>query len=199
MASRKPARLPRSLRKGDLPRAPVDVWLAGLGALTDAAGRGRGRFDALVAEGRRVQAEGGRAVRDALDVVAQLGAAAGEVAEPVLGVGADGLEHAVERVLGAAGLPRRDDLDGLHARLHELHARVAGLSGEPAERATVAVEVHADGWSVRVDGRGGPVSVHATKKGALGDGRRLARSLAPSRLLVHRADGSAGESLVYGA
>jgi hypothetical protein len=61
----------------------------------------------------------------------------------------------------------------------------------------VAVEVHTDGWAVRVDGRGGPASVHTTKKGALGDGRRLARSLAPSRLVVHRADGSAGEEVSY--
>lgn len=197
MASRKPARLPRSLRKGALPRTPADVWAAGLGALGESADRGRGRFDALVARGRRVQAEGGRAVREAIGRVEQ---AAARVADPTAAeADTDGVERTVEAVLSTAGLPERRDVDALHARIHGLHARLAALAGAPVQPASVAVEVHAAGWAVCLGGRPGPASVHATKKEALGAGRRLARAHAPSRLVVHRADGSAGETVVYEA
>ncbi|HEX8385544.1 MAG TPA: DUF2188 domain-containing protein [Rubricoccaceae bacterium] len=198
MASRKPSRLVRSLRKGGLPRTPAEVWAAGLGALGGSKG-GRGRFDALVAEGRRVQAEGGEAVRQAIERVER---AAARAAEVTLGAASDtvqdGIERAVEAAAAAVGLPGPGEVRDLQDRLVQLNARVAALADRSGEPASVAVEAHPAGWAVRLVGGPDAPSVYATKKEAVAAGRRLARAQAPSRLVVHRADGTAGESVEYG-
>lgn len=177
-----------------MPRPSADVFVAGLGALSDSAGRGRARFDALLAEGRRVQAEGGRAVQEALQTVGTAAARAGEIVVEALD---DQLHRAVEGVLAGADLPTRAEFDALRVGVHRLSACVAEISGEPVPPVDVAIGRHADGWEVRVEGRETPEAVHGTKKAALAAGRRLARAHAPSRLVVYRTDGSLGESVVY--
>lgn len=196
-ALRKPPRLPRSLRKGPLPENPAAVWDAGLGALASAPGNGRGGFDALVAEGRRVEAAGGAAVREALR---QLGAAAaalaGTTAGTTLGAVEEAVEAAVEAVLGVADASDRSDVDALRAELRRLERRLARMTGAAVAPASVTVVAAGGAWTVRVDGR--EVSVHPTKRGAVTAGRRVARENGPSRLVVHKMDGTGGETTEYG-
>lgn len=192
MASRSSSRLPKRLRKGKLPQTPADVWSAGLGALGDSLGAGRGGFDALLAEGRRVQAHGGKAVRRALALVER---AAG-LSEPVTDALQRSAEETVERALHAAGLPGRREVDALHVQVRTLSARLAALAGAPVEPVSVAVQADGPAWAVLVGGR--PSSAHPTKKAALTAARGAGRANAPSRLVVYRADGTVEETIAYG-
>lgn len=192
-ALRKPPRLPRSLRKGPLPETPSTVWTAGLGALASALGDGRSGFDALVAEGRRVEAAGGAAVREALR---QAGVAAATIAGTAAEAAAGALEEAAESALGRAGVPERSDVDALRAHLRRLEDRLARMTGAVTEPAAVAVVAAGDEWAVRIDGR--EASVHPTKRAAVSAGRRAARENGPARLVVHKLDGTAGETTDYG-
>lgn len=189
------SRLPKSLRKGDLPRTVAEVWEAGLGALDASASKGRGHFDALVAEGRRVESLGGRAVREALRAAESAAATAVDAVAPVAEVAVEEVERLAEAVLGAAGVPQRGDVDALREHIRLLEARLVALTG--AGPVDVRVEPAETGWTVQVAGR--EASAHRTKKDALAAGRRAAREHAPSRLTVCTAGGVAGEPTDYGA
>ena len=176
MARSKAPRVPKALRKGPLPRPAAEVWLAGLGALATSLGPGRSRFDALLAEGRRVQAAGGRAVRDALGAAEQAEAAA---------------------VLAAAD-PAPADAPPMGGPIGALSARVAALGGARAGApAEVEVASGEAGWTVAAGGR--RLHLCPTRRAAVTLGRREARAAAPSRLVVRRADGTAAETVEYGA
>jgi hypothetical protein len=171
------SRIPKTLRKGPLPRPTAEVWLAGLGALATSLGTGRSRFDALLAEGRRVQAAGGRAVREALDAAVQAEA------------------HATATVLAAdADARARADAPSVGMQIEALSARVSSLGGAPVEVTVAADEA---GWTVAVSGLA--LHVCPTRRAAVTLGRREARAAAPSRLVVRRADGTAAETVAYGA
>ena len=196
--NRKEQKVPKSLRKGALPQKAAAIWEAGLGALGRSLEGTSSRFDALVAEGRRVEANGSRAVHEALRrVEAAARQAAGVTAEAALSAQERAeavVESMVEAALSAAGVPGRDEVAALQARLQRLEARVgAATSVSPVQ---VTVEPGEPGWVVRIDGR--EASSHPTKKTALAAGRREARACAPSRLVAHRADGTAGETTDYG-
>ena len=176
MARSKAPRVPKALRKGPLPRPAAEVWLAGLGALATSLGPGRSRFDALLAEGRRVQAAGGRAVRDALGAAEQAEAAA---------------------VLAAVD-PAPADAPPMGGPIGALSARVAALGGARAGApAEVEVASGEAGWTVAAGGR--RLHLCPTRRAAVTLGRREARAAAPSRLVVRRADGTAAETVEYGA
>ena len=68
--------LPKSLRKGGLPRPVADVWAAGIGALSQAKKKGGDSFEALIDIGTTVAETGGKAARMA---VAQVESAASSV------------------------------------------------------------------------------------------------------------------------
>ena len=180
-----------------------DVWLAGLGALDRARKEGAEGFEALVKRGSKVRAKSAEAVDAALH---QLGAARGKAAEVAKSAAAsaaetvnaveDRLETAVEAILARAGVPRRAEVEALTAQVDALQARIAQLTGG----ATVyRVEPHPDGWAVRKEGVAQVSSVHGTKREALSAGRALAKAHAPSRLVVHRADGSEQDTTEYGS
>jgi poly(hydroxyalkanoate) granule-associated protein len=136
----------------------------------------------------------------------------------VAGTAEERIEAVVEGLLRRAGVPTRAEVQALTAQVRALEARLgkakggkskAGKSkagaakggaskGGAARTALVRVAPHAQGWAVLRDRRAKPEGVHATKKEALGAGRRLARTLAPSRLVVLRADGSEQEATTYG-
>ena len=179
MARSKAPRVPKALRKGPLPRPAAEVWLAGLGALATSLGPGRSRFDALLAEGRRVQAAGGRAVREAIDAAEQAEAAA------------------TAAVLAAAA-PAPADAPAMGGPIGALSARVAALGGARAGApAEVEVASGEAGWTVAAGGR--RLHLCPTRRAAVTLGRREARAAAPSRLVVRRADGTAAETVEYGA
>ncbi|HVS64467.1 MAG TPA: DUF2188 domain-containing protein [Thermoanaerobaculia bacterium] len=56
-----------------------------------------------------------------------------------------------------------------------------------------------DRWEVRGEGAQRATSVHETKREAVAAARQLARDKEPSRLVVHRIDGSVQDSFAYGA
>ncbi len=55
-----------------------------------------------------------------------------------------------------------------------------------------------DKWSIRQEGQDKDSSVQDTKTAALDAARKLAQSNEPSRLVVHRADGTIQTSYNYG-
>ena len=55
-----------------------------------------------------------------------------------------------------------------------------------------------EGWTIRREGSHADISVHTTKDAALDAGRGLAHAHEPSRLVVHRADGTIQTSFSYG-
>jgi hypothetical protein len=90
-------------------------------------------------------------------------------------------------------------MDKAAGRLGEAAGRLTGDKSLEAEgRATrrkgelktYVVSPHADrGWKVQAEGAGRASSVHRTKAEAQAVGRELARSHAPSQLLVYKKDG----------
>lgn len=222
-------KVPKSLRKGGLPRPVSDVWTAGVGALAQARTAGGQSFEALVALGTSVAETGSKAARGALG---QVEAAAGVVASTARGVAEGaagevegGIEGAVETVLSRLGVPGRDEVLALREQVDALQSRLATLNESPprpaggarakadetnataaaspetseAERSVYHVTPHERGWSVQREGAGRAGSVHPTKKAALHDGRQTARAHAPSRLVVYKADGAVGQETDYDA
>ena len=223
-------RVPKSLRKGGLPRSVGDVWTAGVGALAQARTAGGQSFEALVALGAAVAETGSKAAQRA---VGQVETAAGVVtstarglAEGAAGELEDGVEGAVETVLSRLGVPGRDEVLALREQVDALQARLATLSGRPAggarartdgepadatttvpmgteppedERTVYRVMPHERGWMVQRAGTERAASVHPTKKAAVHQARQTARAHAPSRLAVHRADGTVGQETDYDA
>ena len=209
-------KIPKSLRKGSLPRPVADVLAAGVGALAQARKKGGDSFEALVKIGSAVAETGSKAAQSA---VAEVESAAGNVAGSARGLAggaADGargrVEDVVEGVLSRLGVPGRDEVLALQAHVEALQTKIAALSQPSApepdtdraedgdaepDRALYHVAKHDRGWSVQRDGAERATSVHATKKEALVDARRTARAHAPSRLVVHKADGSVGAETDY--
>ena len=80
------------------------------------------------------------------------------------------------------------------AAVNEAEA-AAGNGGEP----TLEVVPREDGWAVQVAGASRATSVHATKEEAVERARALAADRAPSRLVVHKKDGTVQDEISYPA
>jgi poly(hydroxyalkanoate) granule-associated protein len=115
------------------------IWMAGVGAFTRAQGEGSKLFEALVKEGMNIekttrQLAGGRvdAVRDAME--GRVGAVRGRASDTW-----DRLEKVfedrVQRALTRLGVPGREDIAELTARIDALGARSgAARKGAPARK-----------------------------------------------------------------
>ena len=147
-SKKKDKKLPKSLRKGALPRPVGDVWAAGVGALAAAGKKGTASFESLVALGSSVVETGSDAARGA---AGQVGAAADSLAGTARGLGGsavdgvlDGVEGVVESVLGKIGVPGRDEVVALQAQVDALQARIDALRAQaapaPADVPAVAPE-----------------------------------------------------------
>ena len=210
MAKPTSKKLPKSLRKGTLPRPVGDVWAAGIGALAQARKKGGQSFDALVALGTTVADTGGEAARAAVE---QVEAAASRVTHTALDLAegaADGVqsgvEGVVEAVLSRLGVPGRDEVLALREQVEALQARVqsaieptspppAGADAPPGGPVYEVVP-HERGWAVQRAGAERATSVFATKKAALQDARQTARART-GRLVVYKTDGSVGQEIDY--
>ena len=208
--STKKASVPKSLRKGSLPRPVDEVWAAGIGALVQARKTGSDSFDSLVALGSTVVDKGSGAAKSAVD---QVGAAASSLVGTAKGVAggavetvSDGVEGVVEGILGRLGVPGRDEVLALRRQVDALQARVTTLLADaagPADDAPEAevsvyeVRTHERGWAVQRVGAERASAVHPTKKAALVDARQTARAHAPSVLRVFKTDGEMGEETTY--
>ena len=108
--------------------------------------------------------------------------AVGRTAER-MGEGVERAARATERAIGRAAVSLNE-------------AEAAGSNGgEP----TFSVLPREDGWAVQVAGASRATSVHATKEEAVERGRALAADRAPSRLVVHKKDGSVQDTVSYPA
>ena len=203
--------VPKSLRKGKLPKPVGEVMAAGLGALRDAQISGGTAFDDLVARGKAVQDAGGDAARQAIGQVEQavdrVTEAASSTGSSVVGRVQDGVEGAVEGILKRLGVPGRGEVEQLQATVAELTARLDGAAAasrtptadpaEEVERSRFEVVKHADGWAVQRAGASRATAVLKTKKEALRDARELARTRTPSQLTIHNLDGSVSDTVAY--
>ena len=86
-----------------------DIWLAGLGAFSKAQKGGADMFDALVAEGEKVQVR----IKSAAEDISEK---AGETRDKLEKV----FDDRVGRALHALNVPTRKDIDVLSRRVHEL-------------------------------------------------------------------------------
>lgn len=122
------------------------IWMAGVGAFTRAQGEGSKLFEALVTEGMNIEKTtrklaGGRveAVRDAVED--RVGAVRGRASDTW-----DRLENVfedrVQRALNRLGIPGREDLVALSARVDALTAQLR-KSGTPAPRGAKAATTKA--------------------------------------------------------
>jgi len=103
------------------------IWLAGLGAFSKAQQEGTKMFEALVAEGEKVQER----TKDTADErVAEVKANVSETWGKLEKV----FEDRVGRALHALNVPSRKDVDTLSKRVHELTAITKKLSEEEEMR-----------------------------------------------------------------
>ena len=207
------AKLPKSLRKGDLPRPVEEVWEAGVGALAQARKKGGDTFEALVHLGSRVVDTGGKAARTAVGQVESAADSVVQTARDVADGAVDGvqgrIEGTVEAILARVGVPGRDEVRALQAHVDALEARLVELQAEPAAPAAAPasapaaeryeVRPHERGWAVQKAGAARATAVHPTKKEALRDGRQTAKAHAPSQLTIYKTDGSVGDVVEYDA
>jgi len=68
----------------------------------------------------------------------------------------------------------------------------------PSADTVYHVVPHDEGWAVEKEGASRASSVHGNKKDAVGAGRDLAKGSEPSRLVVHRQDGTIQDNFSYG-
>ena len=116
------------------------IWLAGMGAFARAQQEGTKMFETLVSEGmtiekrtRKMATGGVDAVRDAVESrVGQVKDRATDTWDRLEKV----FEDRVQRALIRLGVPGRDDLKALIARVDQLNAELRKLSAKPATAAT---------------------------------------------------------------
>ena len=206
---KKKAKLPKSLRKGALPKSVDAVLAAGIGALGEAQKKGGDTFDALVQRGEDVTKRGGKAARGAVsDVEAAVARIVGDVRAQASDT-TDGVqerfEAIVEVALGTLGVAGRDDVAALKERIDALQSRLGGVvgTGTPASDdgplTRYEVVAHPDGWAVQKPGAERASAVLGTKKEAVRDARKLAKGHAPSALTIRKADGSVADVVTYDA
>ena len=129
-------------------------------------------------------------------------------------------EDRVARVMERLGIPTAEDLDKLSRQIEGLSGQVAKLAKQKAadkarpapraarpkaEKAGSAVKTSVyhllpkeDEWAVRREGEDRNLRVLDTKRKALDVARDIAQAHEPSRLVVHRADGTIQDSFHYG-
>lgn len=103
------------------------IWLAGLGAFAKAQAEGQKVFDALVAEGQRLQDETKTAADERIAEIRSKGAGAWDKLEKVF-------EDRVARALHSLNVPTRKDIDTLSKRVAELTSATNKLLDEKPPR-----------------------------------------------------------------
>lgn len=116
--------LEKDLHLERLREAGRNVWLAGLGAFARAEEEGRELFDQLVERGRKVET---RQFKTLDRTVARTSDRFKDWGDRVQGSVEEGLQVLLHRV----GLPSREDLDHLSARLSTLSRKVDQVSARP--------------------------------------------------------------------
>lgn len=184
------------------------AWLFGLGTFSWVEEESKHLFDAsgkfveeLMERGKKVEAKGkkeiGKAKKEAEKEAKTLRHRVEKGFEDVTGQ----VDKRVTEVLHRVGIPTRQEIHTLTRRVEELTARLEGKLGAAAsaavERRVYHVVTHDDGWKVEVEGSKKPLSTHATKDEAVDAARTLAQKDEPSRVVVHRMDGTIQNNYSY--
>lgn len=126
MAKQKSAELPKELKE-----SVNKVWLAGLGALALAEEEGSKLFKSLVKKGEdyevRGKAEFGKELGKLKDIVVEVRGKAGRAIEEVSGKVGDKVDDQVTAALARLGVPSKDEIATLTARVEELTTLVEKL------------------------------------------------------------------------
>ena len=123
------------------------IWLAGLGAFSKAQQEGAKMFEALVAEGEKVQERIKVAADEGQAGLREKAAGTWDKLEKVF-------EDRVARALQTLNVPSRHDIDTLSKRIHELTAIIKGLSEEVEGRSQLVEDTPQVSAARRVAGRG---------------------------------------------
>ena len=121
----------------NLMESAQQIWMAGLGAFGRAQEEGGKLFEGLVREGMTLEQKTRRfatgkvdVARDAVEnTVAQVKERASDTWDRLEKV----FEDRVSRALGKLGVPGRDEMQALIARVEELNRAVRALGGTPAK------------------------------------------------------------------
>lgn len=136
----------QSALSGAIKDSAQQIWLAGLGAFSKAQAEGGKAFEVLVKEGlsiqRKTQAVAEERISEATSRVSSM---ANDISSKAAGKW-DKLESLFEervaKALGTLGVPTARDIEALMARIDELNAHVAQLTGtSPARKRTPAKAV----------------------------------------------------------
>lgn len=103
------------------------IWLAGLGAFAKAQSEGNKVFEALVAEGQRMQDETKAAADERIAEARKTAVGAWDKLEKVF-------EDRVARALHSLNVPTRKDIDTLSKRVAELTAATEKLADDKAPK-----------------------------------------------------------------
>lgn len=133
----------QSALSGAIKDSAQQIWLAGLGAFSKAQAEGGKAFEVLVKEGlsiqRKTQAVAEERISEATSRVSSM---ANDISSKAAGKW-DKLESLFEervaKALGTLGVPTARDIEALMARIDELNAHVAQLTGtRPARQRAAA-------------------------------------------------------------
>ncbi|QQR72472.1 MAG: phasin family protein [Holophagales bacterium] len=135
MVKQKSAELPKELKE-----SVNKVWLAGLGALALAEEEGSKLFKSLVKKGEeyevRGKAEIGKEFGKLKDIVVEVRGKAGRAIEEVSGKVGDKVDDQVTAALARLGVPSKDEIATLTARVEELTTLVEKLKAPKATKST---------------------------------------------------------------
>jgi poly(hydroxyalkanoate) granule-associated protein len=134
----------QSALSGAIKDSAQQIWLAGLGAFSKAQAEGGKAFETLVKEGlsiqRKTQAVAEERISEATSRVSSM---ANDISSKAAGKW-DKLESLFEervaKALGTLGVPTARDIEALMARIDELNAHVARLTGQAPARKRAAAK-----------------------------------------------------------
>lgn len=195
---------------GDLTERGREIWLAGLGAFSAVEEEGSKVFNNLVKRGEDMEKEGKEQFEEAY---AELDEQQRE-AQKQAGKAASGMENVFSNAMAMAmerlGVPTRSEVNRLSDEVERLSNKVDALTAAmdkqgttgtttPHVMSTYHIRPESEGeWSITKEGAAKALTTYESKKEALDKGRKLAEKHEPSRLIVHRQDGSVQETFAYG-
>lgn len=182
--------------QGDVLGSAHKLLLAGLGTAKTLGEESGEAFDRMVARGREVETQGKKRLDTRKREIEKL---THKVEARVDDLGGQ-LDKQVTAALARLGVPSRTEIQTLTRRVEELTLKVDRLATTAPARPVAVYHVapHEEGWKVAIEGQAAPASVHPTKEAALNAAREIAKAAEPSRVVVHRMDGTIQNQFGYG-
>lgn len=174
------------------------IFLAGLGTVKTVGDESGELFDRLVERGKDLEAQGKKGLRTWRK---ELEKTTSKVEGRVDRLG-DRIDDQVTNALHRLGVPTRTEIQTLTRRVEELSRKVDKLAVTPAAPTAVfhvrANEGGAEGWKLVAQGTAEPLSVHPNKESAISAAREAGKKAEPSRVVVHKLDGTVQTEFGYG-